>query len=129
MQMNISDTPEALLSNLLTQIGQTVRIQILLAIGRREACVCHLAARWGYRQASSSQHLMNRRKHGLGITSREGRHIYYKVADPEILTLLELAAKVAGISEETYRHLTQEAEPVPGCPCPHCNPGQPSEFV
>ena len=47
-----------LISRLLESISKPARIQILLAIGEDEACVCHLEAVLGYRQAYISQQLM-----------------------------------------------------------------------
>ncbi len=47
-----------LISNIFRQLSQPSRIEILLAIGEGEACVCHLEAKLGMRQAYISQHLM-----------------------------------------------------------------------
>ena len=54
---NVSDIskPEGVISKQFSLIGQPVRIQILLVIARQEACVCHLKAVTGMRQASKSQ--------------------------------------------------------------------------
>ncbi|NWG07099.1 MAG: winged helix-turn-helix transcriptional regulator [Chloroflexi bacterium] len=46
------------ISPLLSAIASPQRIAILLAIGTGEACVCHLEASLGWRQAYISQHLM-----------------------------------------------------------------------
>ncbi|MGW8252092.1 MAG: ArsR family transcriptional regulator, partial [Anaerolineales bacterium] len=61
--MNIkSNSPEKKISRLLDVIGKPARLQILLAIGSGEACVCHLESVLGMRQAYISQHLMSMRK-------------------------------------------------------------------
>lgn len=60
---NISTFDE--IAHLLQTIGQTARLQILLAIGEGEACVCHLEAALGWRQAYLSQHLMALREAGM----------------------------------------------------------------
>ncbi len=76
------------ISDLLTVIGQPVRIQILFIIQKQEACVCHLEAVLGIRQASISQHLMALRKAGLVYFEREGRNIYYHITNPDMITTL-----------------------------------------
>jgi len=113
--------PEEQLSRLFALIGQPARIQILLVIGTQEACVCHLEAVLGLRQASISQHLMVLRKAGLVTSRRVGRNIFYGVTNPEVVDVLHQAAQLAGISPDTFQTLS--ARPVPGCPCPDCNPG------
>ena len=49
-------------AQLLHLLGQAERLSILLAIGNGEACVCHLEAALGLRQAYISQHLMTLRQ-------------------------------------------------------------------
>lgn len=102
-------------------VGQPARIQILFVIGEQEACVCHLEAVLGMRQASISQHLMALRKASLVTSYRDGRNIFYRLAQPGVVTLLEQAAQLAGISLEALNKLA--CRPVGGCPCPQCNPG------
>lgn len=113
--------PEEQISKLLGLIGQPVRIQIMLIIGTHEACVCHLEVALEVRQASISQHLMVLRKAGLVCTRRDGRNVFYQAARPEVLDLLQQAARIAGINPEDLLPLT--VLPLPGCPCPACNPG------
>ncbi len=118
MLTNISKPPQEDISKTLTLIGQPARIQILLAIGLEEACVCHLEAVTGMRQASISQHLMVLRKAGLVTPNRAGRNIYYRLARPEIISILQQAAGMSGIAPETLHALARR--PVAGCPCPEC---------
>jgi DNA-binding transcriptional ArsR family regulator len=117
----ISDHPEEQISKLLSLIGQPARIQILLVIGAQEACVCHLEAVLGMRQASISQHLMVLRKAGLVTSQRDGRNIFYHLTHPEVVAVLQQAAQLTGSSFDILRKWT--LRPVPGCPCPQCNPG------
>ena len=119
--MNISNaTPaEEPIAALFRVLGQPARIQILLLLAREEACVCHLEAYLGLRQAAISQHLMLLRDAGLVSASREGRNIYYSLSRPDLLGLIEQAALVSGLAAEEVRPL---AAPLSPCPCPHCNP-------
>lgn len=112
--------PVESISRLLALVGQPARIQILLVIGTQEACVCHLEAVLGMRQASISQHLMALRKANLVTSHREGRNIFYHLADPAVMVLLRQAAQLAGADPDALAPLADS--PVNGCSCPHCNP-------
>lgn len=78
----ISTHPEEQISKLLSLIGQPARIQILLIIGAQEACVCHLEAVLGMRQASISQHLMVLRKTGPGRDAPGWAQHFLQVGSP-----------------------------------------------
>jgi DNA-binding transcriptional ArsR family regulator len=117
----IADHPEEQISKLLFLIGQPTRIQILLVLGAQEACVCHLEAVLGVRQASISQHLMVLRKAGLVTSHRDGRNVFYHLTHPEVIDVLQQVAQLTGSIPEAFRTLT--VRPVPGCLCPQCNPG------
>ena len=115
-----SSTLEENMAEFFRVIGQPARIQILMVIGKNEACVCHLEAYLGQRQAAISQHLMVLRDAGLVTTHRDRRNIYYRLARPEILELINQTASILGITREElekFRNL-----PLTPCPCPHCNP-------
>lgn len=122
MAVNVFQTEriEEQVSRLLALIGQPVRVQILAIIGVREACVCHLEAALGCRQASISQHLMVLRKAGLVTTHREGRNIFYRLAEPDVVGVLRQAARLAGADPDALARLADS--PVSGCTCPHCSP-------
>jgi DNA-binding transcriptional ArsR family regulator len=109
---NIS--PVEQVASLLQIIGQESRLQILLAIGEGEACVCHLEATFGWRQAYLSQHLMALRKAGIVVTSRKGRNIHYRLSNPRLLAIIQQAAELQGLS-------LPELAPSPECVCPNCS--------
>ena len=108
---NISSVDQV--ASLLQAIGQSARLQILLAIGDGEPCVCHLEATFGWRQAYLSQHLMALRKAGIVVTSRRGRNIHYRLNDPHLLGLIRQAAELQGVS-------LPELAPSAACSCPNC---------
>jgi DNA-binding transcriptional ArsR family regulator len=115
--MNIlSPSPEEQIAEFFRVLGQPVRVQILLAIGGGEACVCHLEAYLGLRQALISQHLMVLRDAELVIATRDGRNMYYRLAQPELLELVRQSARMMGLAVE------EPGEAKSPCPCPHCNP-------
>lgn len=101
------------LATLLQAIGQESRLQILLAIGEGETCVCHLEAMLGLRQATLSQHLMALREAGIVCDRREGRYIHYRLRDPALLDIVRQAAVLQGLA-------LPELAPSPECDCPNC---------
>ncbi|MCU0488987.1 MAG: metalloregulator ArsR/SmtB family transcription factor [Anaerolineales bacterium] len=107
-------SPTTALSTLFQTLGVAPRLEILLAIGEGEACVCHLEAILGYRQAFISQHLMALREAHLLETRRNGRYIYYRLADRRLLEVLTRAGETLG---ETV--VTQSLAVAP-CECPNC---------
>ena len=114
MQKIPDRSPAVILSSLFQTLSVPPRLEILLAIGDSEACVCHLEAALGYRQAYISQHLMALREAGLLEARREGRFIYYRLAEQRILDVLKLAGEMSGAPVELHPiHLFS-------CKCPNC---------
>ena len=119
MNILISQTQDFLpLADLFQLIGQPTRIQILLAIGDDEACVCHLEAVTGMRQAVISQHLMLLRKAGLVTPNRAGRNIYYRLKNPTLVSMIKDIARSIGIQSTVLARSSSGS--VPNCPCPKC---------
>jgi ArsR family transcriptional regulator len=114
------------ISRLLRAISQPSRLEILLAIGTGEACVCHLEAYLGQRQAYISQHLMALREAGIVAAHREGRNIYYYLKDKHTLDLVQQAAGLAGIPPDGLLFGTPTTL-LPDCTCPHCSPDSDSK--
>lgn len=110
---------EKSISQLLYTLGQPVRVQILLAIGEDEACVCHLEALLGQRQPYISQHLMALRKAKILLTRREGRFIYYRLRDARILDLIQTAGEISG-GQEFLQDFAKKIHAPQACACPHC---------
>lgn len=119
--MIASTAPEDEIAKFLALMGKPARIQILMVIREEAACVCHLEAVLGLRQASISQHLMVLRKAGLVSKSRSGRNVFYQLARPELADLLERAATLTGADLQPLKSLSYR--PVAGCSCPQCNLG------
>ncbi len=121
MNIYLRENPHDQISKFLGYIQQSARIKILLIIDQSETCVCHIESILGIRQAAISQHLMSLRKAGLVTTRRQGRHIYYRLNNPEILVLLFQIGHSLGISESAMKQYS--LRPYPGCSCPQCKPG------
>lgn len=102
-------------------IASSQRIAILLSIGSGEACVCHLEATLGWRQAYISQHLMALRKADILQDRREGRYVFYRLANPSLLDLIRVAAIYSGFRAESISALLS-IQDNPSCECPQCVP-------
>lgn len=118
--MNVKPSHQRI-STLLRAISQPARIEILLAIGTGEACVCHLEAAIGQRQAYISQQLMALREAGIVNYRRDGRNIFYKIKDPAILELIQQAGKFIGM-DESDMPIVGPTILLEECPCPRCQP-------
>jgi DNA-binding transcriptional ArsR family regulator len=105
----------------LAAIASPQRIAILLAIGKGEACVCHLETALGWRQAYISQHLMALRKADILQDRRAGRYVYYRLKNASYLDLILDSAQLSGLSAETVSAIIN-TETYPSCECPHCTP-------
>ena len=103
----------------LEAIASPQRIAILLTIGKGEACVCHLEAALGWRQAYLSQHLMALRKANVLTDRREGRYIYYRLTNASLLDLITTTATISGLSTESVSALTHFQMNL-SCECPQC---------
>jgi DNA-binding transcriptional ArsR family regulator len=117
---SIPDLSEKLAAPL-QAIASPQRIAILLAIGKGEACVCHLESALGWRQAYISQHLMALRKADILQDRREGRYVYYRLKTASYLDLILDSATLSGLSAETVSAVIN-TQTYPSCECPHCTP-------
>ena len=104
------------IADLLTSISNPVRVQILLAIGTGEACVCHLESLLELRQAYISQQLMVLRKKKIIASRRDGKYIYYRLTKPEVLKVIQSAGEIVGILKSSLA-IQDHSE----CECPKCN--------
>ncbi len=90
------------------------RLVILDLLREGEACVCHMEATFGYRQAYISQQLMTLRDAGLVEDRRDGLNIFYRIIRPEIFDVLDAMRQMTGLYPTA-------AKPAPNtCSCPHC---------
>jgi DNA-binding transcriptional ArsR family regulator len=113
MVTNTIKSPYQTISDVFEAASSPIRIQILLALGTGEACVCHLETLLELRQAYISQHLMVLREAGLVIDRREGRFIFYRLLDPVLIELVQAVARLQGV-EVPALVLSSE------CDCPKC---------
>jgi ArsR family transcriptional regulator len=119
--MNKKQNPLQPVASLLETISPLARLEILLAIGTGEACVCHLEVALCLRQSYISQHLMALRKADILQDRREGRYIFYRLKDTSLLDLISVSARLSGLSAESVSALINMPAN-PSCECPQCLP-------
>jgi len=84
-------------------LGHAHRLELLEQLAQGERSVEVLADRTGLSIANASQHLQQMRRAGLVSNRRDGKFIYYRLADDKVLDLL---AALRGIA----RHQAQGAQ-------------------
>lgn len=69
-------------------LANVERMLLLCQLSQGEMCVGDLEAQLGIRQPTLSQQLGVLRNEGVVATRREGKNIYYSMADPDLLEIL-----------------------------------------
>jgi len=76
-------------------LGHAHRLELLEQLAQGERAVEVLANRTGLSIANASQHLQHMRRAGLVTNRRDGKFIYYRLADDAVLDLLAALRQVA----------------------------------
>jgi len=82
------------LATLFKALAHPKRLAILETLRDAERCVCEIEEALGLRQAYVSQQLTVLRETGLVCYRKDGWNVYYRIARPEVYTLLEMAAAI-----------------------------------
>jgi len=100
-------------------LGHAHRLDLLEHVAQGERSVETLAQRTGLSIANASQHLQQLRRAGLVTARREGKFIYYRLADHAVLDLLAALHRIAerNVAEverilRNYFHDRDSLEPV-----------------
>jgi ArsR family transcriptional regulator len=129
VMMNIKQPPpEEGLSRIFRALSTPTRLQIIAAIGTGEACVCHLETLLDLRQAYISQNLMELRDAEVLHTRRDGRYVYYRLAEAQLLDIFFQIGSLFGIATGELTSAYRQ-QPLPDCPCPHCQASQTFSLV
>ncbi len=88
------------LADLFRVFGDTTRIRILYALFESELCVCAISELLGMTQSAISHQLAVLKQANLVACRREGKTIYYFLADDHVRTLIR----------QGFEHLTEERE-------------------
>jgi len=89
VQTTLSDATVTALAETFKALGDATRVRMLDALSRSEVCVCDLAAMLGLTESAVSHQLRFLRSLRLVRSRRDGRHIYYTLADQHIVKLFE----------------------------------------
>ena len=96
-------------------LGHPARLAILEELRHGEACVCHLEAKLGYRQAYLSQQISVLREAGFIQDRRDGWNVFYRVTDERIFDVLNTVRQITG--EPALAVNVSEVQ----CTCPKCS--------
>ncbi len=86
------------LAELFSIFGDGTRMRILYALWETEMCVCALAEYLGMTQSAISHQLRILKMHHLVKSRREGKTIYYSLADHHVHTIIA----------QGWEHLTEK---------------------
>jgi len=78
-------------ASLFRALGDVERLKLLYALSEREVCVTELAEESRSRMPTVSQRLRVLRAEGLVVQRREGKHIFYALADQHVVALVHNA--------------------------------------
>lgn len=76
-------------TQMLRSLAHQDRLLLLCQLSQEELCVSDLEDRLGIYQPSLSQQLGVLRREGLVTTRREGKKVFYRIAEPRVLQLLQ----------------------------------------
>lgn len=88
---NVSES--VLVSELFKQVSDATRLRIFWLLCHCEECVSNISAAMDMSDPAVSHHLKLLRKSGLIVSRRDGREIYYKLADTKQARLLHRACE------------------------------------
>ncbi len=76
------------LAELFKVFGDSTRVRILFALYESEMCVCDLTDALGMTQSAVSHQLQILRSNKLVKSRREGKQVYYSLADQHVVTIM-----------------------------------------
>ncbi len=77
------------LSDFYKIFGDTTRVKILYALDKSQLCVCDISAILGMSVSAVSHQLRTLREADLVRSTRQGKIIYYSLADDHVKSILE----------------------------------------
>lgn len=81
------------MGQLFKALGDETRIKIVYALAREELCVCDVAQIIDASVATASHHLRLLKNLGLARSRKQGKMVFYSLADRCINTIVEAALK------------------------------------
>lgn len=81
------------MADMLGALGHPDRLRLLLALDEGARDVSTLSSSLRLSQPRTSQHLRLLAAHGLVTSNKEGRRVFYELAEPELLAWLEVGGR------------------------------------
>ncbi|MBR1622860.1 MAG: winged helix-turn-helix transcriptional regulator, partial [Pseudobutyrivibrio sp.] len=76
------------LAELFKVFGDSTRVRIMFALFDSQLCVCDLSEALGMTQSAISHQLQILRTNKLVKSRREGKQVYYSLADEHVVTII-----------------------------------------
>jgi DNA-binding transcriptional ArsR family regulator len=76
------------LEALFSGLGDSTRLKILKLLAEEELCACEVMAALDLTQPTASHHLGILERSGLVVSRREGKWVFYRIADAKVGILL-----------------------------------------
>jgi ArsR family transcriptional regulator len=90
----VNERVRELAAEVLKILGHPLRLKIIECLRAGEQCVCEIVPAVGAEQSVVSKHLALLRQAGLLEARKEGPRVIYRVWDPEVFVLCDLAQEV-----------------------------------
>lgn len=90
MMEHVSEAEVQGLADLFSHASDPTRLKILLLLPDRELCVCTISENLNVSVSAVSHQLRILRSGGLVARRKQGRHVYYKLADTHVETLISV---------------------------------------
>lgn len=101
----MSDELTALVAERFKALSDPARVRLLNAMRDGERSVGELVEETGLTQANVSKHLARLRELGFVTRQRQGLHIYYRIADRDVMKLCDLMCGRIAAETVTRRKL------------------------
>jgi len=76
------------LKDVFSGLADETRLKMLKLLAKEELCACELMAALELTQPTTSHHLGILERSGLAVSRREGKWVFYRLADPKVESLL-----------------------------------------
>ena len=111
---------------LLKALANEDRLLILCQLAQGELCVSRMEELLGIHQPTLSQQLCVLRTGGVVATRREGKRIFYSLADAKLVEILALLTRLNAPRRKAISHRPERANPARISPSSSSPPGPPS---
>jgi len=87
----MSNMGNQLISNIFKALSHPTRLQIVKLLQEKPLCVCEILPNLESEQSNTSQHLSVLKNQGIVESRKEGLMVIYKVKNPEVYQMIDIA--------------------------------------